>query len=179
MAQPDDYEVQTDFSSEESNSVAGRSEVRTSALDAEFSAIATTIAQILVNLALIQRDDTELLDGTVKLHTLSAEVRALIASSAFTVRGTWVTATAYALGDIVIRTGVVYICTTAHTSGVFADDLVAEKWGPLTFVQTASDTPFSATSTLQSTNVQAAIAELDSDLRAPINLIKRELFGGL
>lgn len=179
MAQPTRFTITVDFSDEELNGVAGRSTVRTAMLDALFSALVETTDEICDNLALIQRDDAQLLDGVVKVHTLSAEVRALIASGSFTVKGAWVTATAYALGDVVIEDGVVYLCMEAHTSGTFATDLVNELWGPLTFVQTASDTPFSETTTLESTNVQAAIAELDGDVRAPLTILKQQLFNGL
>lgn len=40
----------------------------------------------------------------------------------------WVTATDYVIGNWVTSGGVTYKCATAHTSGVFADDLTAVKW---------------------------------------------------
>lgn len=40
----------------------------------------------------------------------------------------WVTATAYAVGDVVLQDGNCYLCATAHTSGTFATDLGAGKW---------------------------------------------------
>lgn len=40
----------------------------------------------------------------------------------------WVTATAYAVGALVLQSGTKYYCTTAHTSGTFATDLAAGKW---------------------------------------------------
>lgn len=43
-------------------------------------------------------------------------------------RGAWVTATAYAVGDIVQQSGSSYRCKIAHTSGTFATDLAAGKW---------------------------------------------------
>jgi hypothetical protein len=44
------------------------------------------------------------------------------------VKGAWVTATAYALGDVVTNGGAAYRCVLAHTSGAtFAGDL-ATKW---------------------------------------------------
>jgi hypothetical protein len=42
--------------------------------------------------------------------------------------GPWVTATAYALNDVVSNGGSSYICVEAHTSGTFATDLAAVKW---------------------------------------------------
>jgi hypothetical protein len=132
MTQPTSYTPTVNFQQEETNAVAGRSTVRTSAIDVEHNNIATTLAGILTNLALIQRDDTKLLDDIVELHTLHAEVLALIASGAFTMRGAWVTATAYVKGDIVSEAAVAYLCLEAHTAGVFATDLAAGKWGSLT-----------------------------------------------
>lgn len=43
-------------------------------------------------------------------------------------QGDWVTATAYAVNDLVKQSGSVYICIVAHTSGTFATDLSALKW---------------------------------------------------
>lgn len=43
-------------------------------------------------------------------------------------RGGWVTATAYASGDLVRQSGTTYICVVAHTSGTFSTDLSAAKW---------------------------------------------------
>lgn len=52
----------------------------------------------------------------------------LDAGSPTTVRGAWVTATAYALHDLVWSGGLGYRCISAHTSGTFATDLAAAKW---------------------------------------------------
>ncbi len=43
-------------------------------------------------------------------------------------KGIWVTATSYALNNLVFNNGKSYICTTAHTSGTFGTDLGAGKW---------------------------------------------------
>lgn len=40
----------------------------------------------------------------------------------------WLTATGYAVDDVVIESNKIYICLTAHTSGTFATDLAATKW---------------------------------------------------
>src|SRR5687767_1298692 len=122
MAQPTKFTITVDFSEEESNGVSGRDKVRTAALDALFSAIKTSADQIIDNLALIQRDDGALLDGTVRVHTLSTEVLALLAAGPVTVRGSWVTGTDYEAGNVVLQNNLVYVCIVDHTSGVFADD---------------------------------------------------------
>lgn len=41
----------------------------------------------------------------------------------------WTTATAYSVGNMVTESGSYYYCRTAHTSGTFATDLAAAKWG--------------------------------------------------
>lgn len=51
-----------------------------------------------------------------------------IADSLPTWRGSWVTTTAYGLGDLVQTGGSSYICIAAHTSGTFATDLAALRW---------------------------------------------------
>lgn len=43
-------------------------------------------------------------------------------------QGAWITATGYVVGDGVAQAGSSYICLVAHTSGVFATDLAANKW---------------------------------------------------
>jgi hypothetical protein len=177
--QPTPFTITISFASDEANGVAGRSTVRTASLDGLMAAIQTTTDQIIENLALIQRDDGALLDGTVRMHTLSAEVLALLSSTAWRVRGAWVGGTAYLAGDIVLQGGIVYVCISAHTSGVFATDLAAGKWGQVTANSTASTTSFAPTTNLSSVTVQAAIAELDDDLRPTTALINRTLFNGL
>ena len=179
MAQPTRFTITVDFSDEEANGVSGRSTVRTAMLDALFASLQDTTDEICTNLALIQRDDGAILDGTVRLHTLSSEVLALLSSTAWNVRGTWVTATDYAKGDVVLQSGILYVCVEAHTSGTFATDLAASKWGQVTANATAATTSFAPTSNLSSVTVQAAIAELDQEVRPVQSILVRELFNGL
>lgn len=42
--------------------------------------------------------------------------------------GSWITSTAYTVGDVIENGGTSYICIIAHTSGTFATDLAAVKW---------------------------------------------------
>ncbi|TAK84361.1 MAG: hypothetical protein EPO20_14840 [Betaproteobacteria bacterium] len=179
MAQPVQFVITVDFSDEEANAVAGRASVRTAALDGLFTAIKSTLDQILTNLALIQRDDGALLDGTVLIQTLSSEVLALLSSTAWAVRGAWLTGTVYAKGDLVKQSGIVYVCMTAHTAGVFADDLAADKWGQVTANATAATTSFAPTSKISAVTVQAAIQELDDELRPSIAILNHQLYNGL
>lgn len=179
MAQPTRFTITIDFSDEEANGVSGRSTVRTAMLDALMAAIQVTTDQICTNLALIQRDDGHLLDQVVEISSLSAAVLALLSSTAWTVRGGWVTLTSYAQGDVVLQGGIVYVCIVAHTAGTFATDLAAGKWGQVTANSTAATTSFSPTNTLAAITVQGAIAELDQEVRPVQTIFVRELFNGL
>jgi hypothetical protein len=58
----------------------------------------------------------------------------------------WVTATAYAVGDLRSNGGTNYYCKTAHTSGVFATDLAAGKWYALTGTIFEIPSPYTAAS---------------------------------
>jgi hypothetical protein len=105
MSQPDEYSPAVVFQTEETNAVAGRSTVRTAALDNELNAIAASVNAIVNNLAEIQRDDLELLDGVVKAHALASDVLALIGSAGWTIHDPieWVSGTVYAKKDMVIH----------------------------------------------------------------------------
>lgn len=177
--QPGKVSVTTTFANDEANGVSGRSTVKTSGLDGMMLAFKTCTDAIIDNLALLQRDDGALLDGTVRTWTLGSDVLALIASGTFTIRGGWVTATAYALGDVVLQSGIVYICMVAHTAGTFATDLSAGKWGAITNTPSATTTSFAPTQTIAAVNVQAAIQELDNEVRPVQSILVRELFNGL
>lgn len=49
-------------------------------------------------------------------------------SGTYAEKGSWATATLYAVGDVVTHGGQRYICKTQHTSGTFATDLTTTKW---------------------------------------------------
>lgn len=155
MSQPPNYTPTSDFS--------GQSAVSGTQLDAELAAIETTLDQMLANLALIQRDDTELRDLIVKAHTLSADVRAMFAASGVNPRGAWQTVTAYAVKDIVSQGGVTYICAVAHTSGTFATDLAAGKWLSL-MASDAANVSFTPAGGIAAATVAAALAELGAQV---------------
>lgn len=112
----------TDFASGSPNSQPPGSK-----LDQEFDGISRTLGQVLGNLAVIQRDDTQLRNRSVGVDQLAPSALALLASGTFAVRGQWATATAYAAGDIVSADGVVYLAMQAHTAGVLATDVAAGK----------------------------------------------------
>lgn len=168
MTQPTPYTPAADFSADELANVGGRSTVRTAALDAELQGIATNLDGLNANIELIQRDDGQLRDGVAKLHTLAADVKALLVAGQGLPRGNWATATAYALRDLVVSGGDTFICAIAHTSGTFATDKAAGRW--LLFAlgtsAAASAVPFTPTATISASNVQSALEEADSENRA-------------
>ena len=170
MAAAPDYIPTTDFSDDELNNAGGRSTVRTANLDAELANVSTAHNALNANVQLNQRDDGEIRDQRVKLHTLAPEVAKLVTLLSGTLRGAWVTATAYAIKDVVTQGGNTYACVTAHTSGVFATDLAAVRWIliQLGAATAASGVPFSPTGTIAATNVQSAIDESDTEVRALI-----------
>jgi hypothetical protein len=98
-------------------------------LDTEFNAVKTTIDQVLVNMALLQRDDGKLHNGLVTVDSLSNDVVSLMGE--WNPTGAWATATDYAVQDVAVEDGASYVCLIAHTSGTFATDLAAGKWALL------------------------------------------------
>jgi hypothetical protein len=99
------------------------------ALDSQFYAIQASIASVTLALADIRRADGFAANASVKPESLHASTTALLGTG-FNPRGAWLTATAYAKGDLVQGTlhGATYVATEAHTSGVFLTDVAAVKW---------------------------------------------------
>lgn len=100
-------------------------------LNAEFDALVVTLAEMRANLALIQRDDGKLANGSVELDALSSTLKLALAG-AWTPRGTWTMGASYLLRDIVTFAGVAYVAVRDHVGGVFATDLANNLWLPLT-----------------------------------------------
>lgn len=133
--------------------------------DAEFDAIEQSIDGLIANRTLIQKDDGSLRNQVVGLDALSTAVLALVAVSGGTIKGSWLTGTAYVGKDVVTQSTGTYICSVAHTAGTFATDLAAGKWVRLydSANYAASGITFSPTGSVSSGDVQAAIAEVDSE----------------
>lgn len=166
MAQPTAYERQTSFSDYAEAHVSAPFNAESA--DEEFDAAKVTLDAICANLALIQRDDGRIANGVVTPDSLSSATLALIAGD-WTPRGNWATSTAYAVGDVVQNASggitTAYVCSTAHTSGTLSTDVTAGKFIALgaTITGAASSISFSATGGIVATDVQAAIAEVDSE----------------
>lgn len=113
-----------DYSDDQNNNVGGRSTVDCAGLDGEMDEIKTVLDEARTYFALLLRDDlTQIISADA-----IAYIAASLNSTAFVWRGTWLTATAYQVNNMVFNGGASYICVVAHTSGTFATDLAAAKW---------------------------------------------------
>lgn len=136
-------------------------------LDSELDAIETTVDALCANIGLIQRDDGKLSNLSVHPDSLSAATKALMGG--WTPRGLWTTAVAYVVGDIVDEAGGGFVCSEAHTAGVFATDYAAGKWVSIAAAATAATSVvFTPAGSIAASNVQAAIQELDTE-KAPLD----------
>jgi hypothetical protein len=93
-------------------------------LDLEFQDVKTTTDQILANMALVQRGDGALKNGSVSYDTLAPALQ----TNGLATASAWLTTTNYTVGTTVYNGTSLYRCLVAHTSGVFATDLAAAKW---------------------------------------------------
>ncbi len=125
MAAPTPYDLSYDFQSWQS--VNPTRPLPADKIEIEFNALTLTTDQIIANLGLIQRSDGALGNGVVHPDSFTTASLALMAGS-WSPEGAWLTATAYAVGDVVTQSGSTYVCAVAHTSGTFATDLAAVKW---------------------------------------------------
>ena len=120
MAQPRAYSRSTTFND---FSTTNPSDPHSgSNLDTEFTELKQNTDDLNTNIALLQRDDGKLLNEAVHKDAFDQDALALIGLSGYTVRGAWVTATAYAIGDIVTNNDATYLNSTAHTSATFSTD---------------------------------------------------------
>lgn len=107
-------------------------------VDVELDAVERTLDQTLANLAKLQRDDGALANASVGVQQLAATTLALIGSDTFSVRGAWLTSTAYLRGDFYANANQVYLVMADHTSTSIAADIASSKVvGPVFFPDTA------------------------------------------
>lgn len=98
-------------------------------LDTEFNAVMLSLDEAITNLGLIQRDDGGLQNEVVTPDSLNQATINMIGE--WNPRGAWVTATNYAVRDMVTPSGgtATYVCAVAHTSGAtFSGDLALGYW---------------------------------------------------
>lgn len=173
------YTPTTNFADDEANNTGGRSTVRTDRVDAEYENISTSVNALVDNLAIIQRDDGRLVDGLVEPYNLSATTKAFTLATKWNARGLWASGLMYAVNDMVEENGAAYICTVPHTSSVFAADRTAGYWQIFTSAAAAAAVSFAPTPTISSVDVQSAIAEVDTKLRAASNPLLSSFYGGM
>lgn len=125
MTQPTPYERGYSFTDFASGSPS--SQPPGVKLDAEYDAIAETLAGVRASLAAIQRDDGRLGNGSVGVDQLSDDARALLVSGSVSIRGAWLTLTAYLPGDLVSDNGVIYLVMVAHVADELTVDTAAGR----------------------------------------------------
>lgn len=121
MAQPDEYSRQYNFTNYQTLSPSVP--LPGNKVDAEYNAVKVTLDQIRSRLALIQRDDGALKNGSVGADQLAAALEI-----GFNPPTNWATGTVYIENDNVLYGGKLYKCLVSHTSGTFATDLADEYW---------------------------------------------------
>lgn len=164
MAQPSPYNRQTSFSDYQAANPTAPLDGPN--VDAEFNAVKTTLDEILANIELIQRDDGYLTNESVGLDQLSPEIEV-----GWQAPEVWVTATEYVVGNTLFHGAGFYRVLEAHTAGTFATDLAADKLELIVDLSSiplggASSIAVTPTGGISSTNVQTALAELDSEKAA-------------
>lgn len=120
MAQPPPYVPATSFISYQ----AQQSWFPGQQLDAEFNNLDTIIGDIEANLALIQRDDGALANGSVTFSSLSPTLQ----TAGLAPLTVWASGLQYAVPQCVVEGFSIYQCAIGHTSGVFSTDLANGDW---------------------------------------------------
>jgi microcystin-dependent protein len=136
-------------------------------VDVELNAVKASLDSLRTSVVDVRRSDGSLQNASVTADSLDESALTLIGSEGFNVRGIWVTATLYAVGDLVrnTATGVTttYVCATEHTSGTFATDYTAGKWVDLTSARASGLITYdNAVSGLTATDVKSALDEIDA-----------------
>jgi hypothetical protein len=120
MSQPTPYAPSHSFMSDE----AYASWFPGSEFDVELNNLKTTTDQVRGNLALIQRDDGALANGSVTFNSLSPALQ----TAGLSPLSTWASGVFYAAPRAVMFGTSLYQCAIGHTSGTFATDLAAGNW---------------------------------------------------
>jgi hypothetical protein len=98
-------------------------------VDSELANIAVAVNSAGLAVQDVRRSDGKLVNQIVTADSLAADVRGILTAAGATLRGGWVTATAYAVKDVVSANAGTYICVTAHVAdAAFATDLDAGRW---------------------------------------------------
>ena len=95
-------------------------------LDNDLANLKTSIDETIDFVSGAVRDDGKLQNGIVTKNSLAEDVLLGVAAPR-----PWAAATVYAVDQTATINNSLYIATTDHTSGVFADDLAAGRWALL------------------------------------------------
>lgn len=167
MSYAPNYSPTVGFATEETNNVAGRSTVRTTAVDNELANISTSINALNTNLKALQRDDGKPKDLLIEPYALSEQTRALIATGGTTPRGTWAQNTDYSYKDVVQYSNIAQVCLAAHNSGtVFTQAYWLPISGDGTSAANAAAAAASASAASGSASASAASATAASNSAA-------------
>lgn len=155
MSHAPNYTPTTSFADDESLQAAGRSTVRTAALDQEFADIEATTDALNTNLQRLQRDDGKLLDLLVEPYALSEQTRAMMVAAGGNPRGAWAQNTNYAVKDLVQNAGIAYMCQAAHNSGSVFN---AGFWLPISGDGSAAASAIAAAASQAEASASASVA---------------------
>lgn len=160
MSQPTPYDRSTSFANFQAASPS--SPLPGSSLDAELNAVKATLDQTLQNLALVQRDDGALANGSVGTDQLAVEL-----TVGFNVPTAWAQSTAYTSSpaSTVFYAAQFFRCITSHTSGAAFD---STKWALIAdfssiAIGSAANVAFTPVGNIAASTVQAALAEVDAE----------------
>lgn len=121
MAQPVEYNRQYNFTNYQA--LNPTAPLPGDEVDNEFNSAKVTLDEIRARLALIQRDDGRLANGSVGFDQIAAAV------TGFAPPLVWETGTTYPVNTYVLFGGTMYIALVTHTSAAtFSADLSAARW---------------------------------------------------
>jgi hypothetical protein len=121
MSQPTPYTRKFSFTNDQTANPSTKTPGNQ--LDIEYNAILLTLNQTLSNLALIQRDDGQLANGSVGADQLAPGLATGVSPATI-----WASPINYASNATVFFGYKLYRALVSHISGVFATDLAAGKW---------------------------------------------------
>ena len=127
MAQPTPYSRQYNFSDFQTSSPSDP--LPATQVETELNSVLGNLSGLNSNIGKIQRDDGKLKNQSVHKSAFDTDSLALMGLSGFTVKGSWASATAYVVGDLVDYNSATYIATTGFTSNAsFTVDSNAGRW---------------------------------------------------
>lgn len=121
MPYPTPPTISTSYTAEEQS--IGDGTLPGQELDVDFESLAQAIEDTIAFLAGITRADGKLANGIVTEDALAASIRI-----GFNPPAPWAAATDYTTRSTVFQGFGFYLCTTLHTSAVFATDLASGRW---------------------------------------------------